>query len=69
MTTFKVKAILKNQTGIEDWIKEKADYRLRRTGQQFVWPYNLGRWENWKQVGFLSNICKYLITRGQLNSV
>ena len=53
MTIFKVKAILKNQTGIEDWIKEKADYRLRRTGQQFVWPYNLGRWENWKQVSAL----------------
>ena len=45
-----MKAILKNQTGIEDWIKEKADYRLRRTGEKFVWPYDLGRLENFKQV-------------------
>lgn len=45
-----MKAILKNQTGIEDWIKEKADYRLRRTEEKFVWPYDLGRLENFKQV-------------------
>jgi len=47
---FQMKAILKNQTGIEDWIKEKADYRLRRTEEKFVWPYDLGRLENFKQV-------------------
>jgi len=47
---FQIKSILKNQTGIEDWIKEKADYRLRKTGREFSWPYNLGRWENWRQV-------------------
>ena len=45
-----MKAVLKNQTGIEDWIKEKADYRLRRTEEKFVWPYDLGRLENFKQV-------------------
>ena len=47
---FQMKAIMKNQTGIEDWIKEKADFRLRRSNQQFVWPYDMGRRENLKQV-------------------
>ena len=47
---FQLKAIMKNQTGIEDWIKEKADFRLRRSNQQFVWPYDMGRRENLKQV-------------------
>ena len=51
---FQVKSILKNQTGIEDWIKEKADYRLRRSEATFQWPYDLGRWDNWKQVVGLS---------------
>ena len=44
------KAILKNQTGIEDWIKEKADFRLRHSGKKFQWPYDLGRKENMNQV-------------------
>jgi len=51
---FQVKSILKNQTGIEDWIKEKADYRLRRSETTFQWPYDLGRWDNWRQVVGLS---------------
>ena len=50
LLVFQIKAILKNQTGIEDWIKEKADFRLRATGKTFVWPYDLGRWDNLKQV-------------------
>ena len=47
---FQVKAIMKNQTGIEDWIKEKADFRVRNSGKSFKWPYDLGRKENLKQV-------------------
>ena len=50
LLVFQIKAILKNQTGIEDWIKEKADFRLRHSDRKFVWPYDLGRWENFKQV-------------------
>jgi len=50
LLVFQMKAILKNQTGIEDWIKEKADYRLRNTDRKFVWPYDLGRYENFKLV-------------------
>jgi len=45
---FQVKSILKNQTGIEDWIIEKAN--ARRDGSTFIYPYNLGWRENWKQV-------------------
>ncbi|XP_026681449.1 palmitoyltransferase ZDHHC6-like [Diaphorina citri] len=40
---FQVKAILKNQTNIEDWIVEKATKRKRQ--DKFVYPYNLG----WKK--------------------
>uniref|UniRef100_A0A8D8PT01 Palmitoyltransferase n=1 Tax=Cacopsylla melanoneura TaxID=428564 RepID=A0A8D8PT01_9HEMI len=40
---FQVKAILKNQTNIEDWIVEKASKRKR--DEPFVYPYNLG----WKK--------------------
>jgi len=47
---FQVRSVMKNQTGIEDWIREKADYRLRRSGKQFTWPYNLGRLANLRQV-------------------
>ena len=27
---FQVRSVMKNQTGIEDWIREKADYRCKR---------------------------------------
>ena len=37
-------------SGIEDWIREKADYRLAASGTRFVWPYDVGRWNNLKQV-------------------
>ena len=39
-------------SGIEDWIREKADYRLASSGARFVWPYDVGRWNNLKQVFF-----------------
>jgi len=47
---FQIRSILRNQTGIEDWIREKADYRLAPTGQTFTWPYDVGRWNNLRQV-------------------
>jgi len=50
LLVFQVKSILRNQTGIEDWIMEKATYRHRNTDTQFVWPYNLGRLANLRQV-------------------
>lgn len=43
---FQVRAIWRNQTGIEDWIIEKADYRRRDTKETFLHPYHLGRWKN-----------------------
>lgn len=43
-----LKAILRNQTGIEDWIVTKANSRART--EPFVYPYNLGAWENAKLV-------------------
>ena len=33
LLVFQVKSILRNQTGIEDWIMEKATYRHRNTGK------------------------------------
>lgn len=47
---FQLRSILRNQTGIEDWIREKADYRLSAAGSVFVWPYDMGRWQNLRQV-------------------
>lgn len=55
LLVFQLKAIARNQTGIEDWIKEKADFRLRQTERKFTWPYDLGRWDNLKQVLSLSS--------------
>ncbi|XP_003389771.1 PREDICTED: palmitoyltransferase ZDHHC6-like [Amphimedon queenslandica] len=45
-------SVLSNRTQIEDWICEKAATR-RRNNQNlkpFVYPYDLGRSKNWKQV-------------------
>ena len=36
-----LRAIWRNQTGIEDWIVEKADYRRRNTKEKFLHPYHL----------------------------
>ncbi|XP_031784989.1 palmitoyltransferase ZDHHC6 isoform X2 [Nasonia vitripennis] len=40
---FQIHAIIKNQTGIECWILEKANYRRSTTAEQFVHPYS----KNW----------------------
>ena len=47
---FQIRSIWRNQTGIEDWIIEKADYRRKDTKEKFEHPYNLGRWKNLRQV-------------------
>lgn len=60
---FQLKSILKNSTGIEDWIIDKAIYRrkamlkaAREAGDEnfevepFVYPYDLGRIKNFAQV-------------------
>jgi len=56
LLVFQVKSIMRNQTGIEDWIMEKATYRHRNSDTQFVWPYNLGRLANLQQV--VTRSCK-----------
>nr|CAD7459152.1 unnamed protein product [Timema tahoe] len=45
-----LRAIHRNQTAIEDWIVEKAKHRRREGELDFVYPYNLGWRENYKQV-------------------
>lgn len=47
---FKVRAIIRNRTGIEDWILEKAIIRRRNMESTFVYPYDLGVWKNFRQV-------------------
>lgn len=45
-----IRAILRNRTAIEDWILEKAVHRRGALERPFIYPYNLGRWNNFKQV-------------------
>ncbi|KAK2720246.1 palmitoyltransferase ZDHHC6-like [Artemia franciscana] len=45
-----LRAILRNRTGIEDWILEKAVARRKESQDAFVYPYDLGRMANWNQV-------------------
>ena len=50
---FQLGAAWRNQTGIEDWIMEKAAYRLRGQDRekQFVNPYRQdSRWRNLRQL-------------------
>ena len=47
-------------SGIEDWIREKADYRLASSGARFVWPYDVGRWNNLKQVLTIMFQCTHI---------
>lgn len=51
-----MRSILRNRTGIEDWILEKAHHRRLelKNEEKFVYPYDLGKWENLKQVLTLS---------------
>lgn len=60
---FQIRSILRNRTGIEDWILEKAIYRrrnierkMRESGNvdfkvdKFIYPYDLGKKENFLSV-------------------
>lgn len=47
---FQLQSIIKNQTGIESWILEKANYRRSTTAEDFVHPYSKGWLFNVKQV-------------------
>ncbi|KAK7871167.1 hypothetical protein R5R35_002409 [Gryllus longicercus] len=51
---FQMRAILRNQTGIEDWIVEKAKHRRLGSDSVFIYPYNLGWKKNFIQVINLS---------------
>lgn len=58
---FQLKSILKNQTSIEMWIVEKADYRryCNLDEDDFVYPYDLG----WRQ-NLLQVFSKRLVSKG-----
>lgn len=45
-----MRGIIRNRTGIEDWIVEKANFRRRETKESFKFPYDVGVWNNIKQV-------------------
>lgn len=47
---YQIRSIIKNETGIETWILEKALSRQRHARDVFVYPYDLGIKENIKQV-------------------
>lgn len=49
-----MRAIVRNRTGVEDWIVEKAYLRRQGTDDVFVFPYDLGLWRNIRQVVNLS---------------
>jgi len=51
---FQLRAVWRNQTGIEDWIIEKADYRRKEDGERFLNPYFVGYVRNLQQVLTLS---------------
>jgi len=48
--TMQIKAVLKNRTGIEDWVLEKAAFRREGTDEEFLHPYDLGWKSNFLQV-------------------
>ena len=47
---FQMVSIVKNQTGIEAWIIEKANYRRSETSEKFIHPYSINTSFNIKQV-------------------
>lgn len=48
LSVFQMKIILNNRTSIEDWIVIKAESRHR--SEEFIYPYDLGYWNNFMQV-------------------
>uniref|UniRef100_A0A0A9Z6P4 Palmitoyltransferase n=2 Tax=Lygus hesperus TaxID=30085 RepID=A0A0A9Z6P4_LYGHE len=47
---FQLRVILRNRTGIEEWILSKAICRRNEDDPPFIYPYNLGYWKNFTQV-------------------
>ncbi|XP_055385109.1 palmitoyltransferase ZDHHC6 [Condylostylus longicornis] len=47
---FQIRAILYNRTGIEDWILQKAVYLRANKDEDFIYPYDLGKWNNIQEV-------------------
>ncbi|XP_033644402.1 palmitoyltransferase ZDHHC6-like [Asterias rubens] len=45
-----IRSILKNESGIENWIVAKAKHRHSKLESKFVYPYNLGRKRNLLEV-------------------
>ena len=43
---------MRNRTGVEDWILEKAVHRRGALDEPFIYPYDLGRWMNLCQVKY-----------------
>uniref|UniRef100_A0A182K328 Palmitoyltransferase n=1 Tax=Anopheles christyi TaxID=43041 RepID=A0A182K328_9DIPT len=56
LLVYQLRSILNNRTAIEDWILEKARFRGIRNDETFIYPYDLGKWNNLKQV--LSFTCR-----------
>ncbi len=54
-----MRSILRNETGIESWIREKAQYRERSPDEprQFRFPYDLGRKRNFREVRAAATLC------------
>jgi len=55
-----LKSILKNETGVETWIKEKSQMRMNEdnNSETFLYPYDLGRIRNFKEVITWTGQCK-----------
>merc|ERR1712223_1505358 len=47
---FQLRSIWRNQTGIEDWILEKAYYRRKDSDHIFNHPYDMGKMKNLQEV-------------------
>jgi hypothetical protein len=46
-----LRSIVRNETGIESWIKDKAESRDKRDNEaEFIYPYDLGTWHNIRMV-------------------
>lgn len=55
-TLSQLKSITSNKTQIEDWIVSKANSRRREANMApFVYPYDLGMWNNITEVLFYLN--------------
>lgn len=47
---FQLRSILRNKTGVEEWIVKKAIYRRQPYDENFIFPYDLGWKKNFIQV-------------------